>query len=44
MGQTLRQSHPNAIAYPAVEVSTLNAGAPTMEAVIEDMKNSTGQQ
>ena len=32
MGQTLRQSHPNAIAYPAVEVSTLNAGAPTMEA------------
>lgn len=29
---TLRQSHPNAIAYPAVEVSTLNAGAPTMEA------------
>ncbi len=32
MTQTLRQSHPNAIAYPAVEVSTLNAGAPTMEA------------
>lgn len=32
MTQTLRQGHPNAIAYPAVEVSTLNAGAPTMEA------------
>ena len=32
MGQTLRQGHPNAIAYPAVEVSTLNAGSPSMEA------------